>query len=341
MPTFLVTSKMSPALAARVAASVRGGRAASPASQRRRLVSVARLGLAVALVGIVALVSHARRLSAEHLAASRASLLTALHDQFRSLSVSERGLGASVSAMIVRQATPQYAGDTIADPLKTEAGLREALAASTVYVRGAIAGFGNSASLTQSAFDSVKDAFPLCLLDPPDSHTEQALRAKARAANAGGKGHEAMSHIERLFPLLAVAPLLRSEWERAVSEAESEAELDRLEATFRKAPRDAALRAAKSTQLLLVLDEPGDGAGPTELDGERPHDVRVVLVSLSEERLLLRLRRRVDPSSFSATTRAEYARGVDGCSLALRVRAALAGKPEPDGRVEVAEVLGK
>ena len=154
-----------------------------------------------------------------------------------------------------------------------------------------------------------------------------------------------MANLERLFPLLAVAPLLRPEWEKSVLSAQDQPELDRLEATFRRSPSEAAARAAKATQLLLVLDEPGDAPGPTELDGERAHDVRVVLVDLSHDQLRLRLRRRVDPSWLSATTRAEYARGVDGCSLALRVRAVLAGKSEPEASVastqQIAETSGK
>lgn len=337
MPTFLVTSKMSPALAARVEASVLGQRGIVRGAQRRRFASLVRLGTAAALIGAVALVGSARKQSQQRLAATRAALLSELHERFRSLTPNERRLGTRVAAVIGRHATSDYAGDYLADPLKTDQGLSEALFANTLYIRGALSGFANQAALTRSASESVKDSFLLCLMEPPSSHTEKALRAKARAANAAGSGAAGMAQAERLFPLLAVAPLLRPEWERAVLSAEGQPELERFEAMFRKSPSEAAVRAAKATQLLLVLDEPGYGPGPTELDGERAHDVRVLLIDLGSEQVRLRIKRHVDPSWLSSATRAEYSRAIDGCSLALRVRAALAGKAEPEAQVASAE----
>ncbi|HWA75322.1 MAG TPA: hypothetical protein VG937_23455 [Polyangiaceae bacterium] len=331
MPTFLVTSKMEPALAARVEASVRGQRVVARAVRHRYLLSVARLGLALALVGLVAIIITARKRSAEQLETSRAALHAAFLAQFRTLTESERHLGARMAALIAPHTVLDYAGDSIAVPLKAEAGLSEALTGGAIYVRGPLSGFSNAANLNRSASESAKDAFLLCLLDPPDSHTEQALRKKARAVNVGGKGSAALASVERLFPLLAVTPLLRPEWERALLSADSQTELDRLERLFRKSPNESAVRAAKAKRLLLVLDEPGDGPGPTELDGERAHQVRVALIDLKTERVELRLRRRVDPSWLSAPVRAEFARGIDSCSLALDVRAALGAKSESVG----------
>ena len=68
------------------------------------------------------------------------------------------------------------------------------------------------------------------------------------------------------------------------------------ERAFERAPIAGAKRAAKAPLLVFAMDEPGDGRGPTELDGERPHEVRVGVVDLAAAKLLLRLRRRVDPS---------------------------------------------
>jgi hypothetical protein len=74
--------------------------------------------------------------------------------------------------------------------------------------------------------------------------------------------------------------------------------------------------------LLMVMDESGDGKGPTELDGERPHDVRVALVDLASARMVLRLRRHVDPAWIGTAARSEHASGLDGCALAFDVREA-------------------
>jgi hypothetical protein len=74
------------------------------------------------------------------------------------------------------------------------------------------------------------------------------------------------------------------------------------------------------------MDEPGDRSIPAELDGERPHHVRVGLVDLASKKQLLALRRKVDPSWLSPTARAEYASGIDACTLALDVRAEVTGE---------------
>jgi hypothetical protein len=52
--------------------------------------------------------------------------------------------------------------------------------------------------------------------------------------------------------------------------------------------------------------------------------VRVGLVDLVADKLLLELRRYVDPAWISATARAEYAMGMDSCALAVDVHAAVA-----------------
>jgi hypothetical protein len=48
-------------------------------------------------------------------------------------------------------------------------------------------------------------------------------------------------------------------------------------------------------------------------------------VDLRQRKVLLSLRRRVDPSWISVAARAEYASGIDSCALALDVHAAVAG----------------
>jgi hypothetical protein len=70
------------------------------------------------------------------------------------------------------------------------------------------------------------------------------------------------------------------------------------------------------------MDEP-DEAGPADLDGERPHQVRVALIDLRAGKIVLRTRKRVDPNWLAATTRSNFASAVDGCALALDIRSDL------------------
>jgi hypothetical protein len=88
----------------------------------------------------------------------------------------------------------------------------------------------------------------------------------------------------------------------------------------------------------LVVDEPGDAKAAAELDGERPHAVRVIVTDLASDQLQLRFRHDVDPSWLSAGARAEYASGIDSCALALDLRAALgpqSGGPSPAAIIAV------
>jgi hypothetical protein len=71
------------------------------------------------------------------------------------------------------------------------------------------------------------------------------------------------------------------------------------------------------------MDEPGGPGGTTELDGERPHDVRVALFDLQQRNALLRFRRHVDPSAFSDRGRASRASELDACALSFDVREAV------------------
>jgi hypothetical protein len=179
-------------------------------------------------------------------------------------------------------------------------------------------------SLVEQAAVSFRDAFSRCLLDPPSSRDERTLRATALAALAG-RAISGSSKLERLHDALLGLPFLNSEWLARVHRAGDLAELQGLRTAFERAPIDGAIRAAQAGLLLSVLDEPGDGTGPTELDGERPHHVRVELYDLRADASLLRLRRHVDPGWISESSRAEYARGMDGCKLALEVRDEVAG----------------
>jgi hypothetical protein len=101
-------------------------------------------------------------------------------------------------------------------------------------------------------------------------------------------------------------------------------DLSRLERELHAAKLDETTAAARARLVLFVVDEPSAPGGVTELDGERPHDVRVTLVSLEQPKPLLRVRRRVDPSVFSDRGRANHASALDSCALSFDVREAVA-----------------
>jgi hypothetical protein len=338
--TLLVTPKMSPELAARVAASVRGGRAARGARRLSHARGALRMVVLAVIAGSVSLFVLARQSARERFEGDRADLLARIDRQAAALSELEKAAPARIQSWLERCAG-QYAGDWVAEELRPPGALGAAFERSTVYVRGPLASFRTSSGLSDAAAASFKDAFPRCLLEPPASRSEKVLLAGARGSSealhlrpdAGAPAFEArrnvdggdlvsssrLGKVERLYPALAALPFLAREWRARVVEASDPRDLDKLRRVFERVPFDAAKRAVSSELLLFAMDEPGDTTGPTELDGERPHHVRIGLVELATSKLLLRLRRRVDPRWLSAPVRAEFASVIDSCALAFDV----------------------
>jgi len=239
------------------------------------------------------------------------------------LSPSELGLSQRLPAWL-KQEVQHYPGDLVTERARAPR-LKRLLSERITYVRGPLAEMGHRRGLEQSARDSVKDAFVLCLLDPPTDRSEKALLSRAKSAYAAGERmQQSTEHVTRLGDAFLGLPFLDTAWREQVVQAKHHLELERLGRSFELAPIAAARQALESRLLLFVIDEPGAASATTELDGEKPHAVRVGLRDLVTGQLLLRLRRQVDPSGFSDITRAEYARGVDDCGLALDVRKAVA-----------------
>lgn len=322
MPTLLVNRHMSPELAARVLASVSGRRSSGTPTRRRPITALLRMATFALLATAVGLLLHHRQRTKNELEGARKTLAHTLRTQASALTPADHGTLARVEAAISAQSAPAYAGDFVAEDLRSDEQLLAALRLPTLYLRGPREGLAKPGNLPQLALDSGKDAFALCLLQPPRERTEKALRSKARSARALGKNVDITGNIERVAPLFQALPLLSADSLRLAETAETITELTRLRKGFEAAPVGAAVRAAKARQLLTVMDEVGDPNALTELDGERPHPVRVVLTDLSSGNVRLRFRGNVDPSWISPNTRAEYASGIDSCSLALDVRRA-------------------
>jgi hypothetical protein len=128
--------------------------------------------------------------------------------------------------------------------------------------------------------------------------------------------------VRRLHEAEIGLPLLLPPWSAKVSAASEPRELAPLKTELERAPLARAKEALRAQVLLVVIDEPGAAGSLTELDGERAHDVRVILVDLATDRVVLRQKRHVDPSPWSQSARTDFATGLDSCALAFDVRAA-------------------
>jgi hypothetical protein len=324
--TLLTTRKMDPALAARIEASVRGARRPGGSRVAPRVVAMARVLVIVVVVAVYLVVAAARRRELEETEHARKALLDAVRAPAATVTAEDEAAVARAESWLTRLAGP-YDGDVVEDEVRPPGAFAATLARPVLYVRGPIGAFTRTASIAGAASTSVKDAFLLCLLAPPASRDEPSLLSRVRDAYAGGAPVEGpTTNVRRMHDAEAGLPVLMPRWSERVRMAAGIEELEPLRRQLERAPLDGAARAAKARLLLVAMDEPGDdgrGSEPTELDGERAHRARVALVDLAADRLLVRLRRGVDPSSVSPPLRAEYASGLDACALAVDVREAV------------------
>jgi hypothetical protein len=328
VPTFLVTSKMPPALAARVLASVRGRevapgsgvRAVAWAVKALSLLRLAVLPLLAVLAGSIALRVHRERQDIER---QRAQILANLQLRGGGLTDDDRRLVERATGWLTAGARA-YEGDYVAPDLRGPGALKAALARPSVYVRGPIDGLADPSRLAEVAAVSYRDALLLCLVDPPAARTEKAMMAQVRAAYAGSADVEQRAaNVRRLQVAIAGLPFLQPAWEAKVRAAEAD-DLGGLRREIDRAPIEKAKLAAKCSSLIFAVDEVGEGPGPTEIDGERPHAIRLEVVDLALARVLLRVKKRVDPAWISLDRRPEYASRLDSCAFAFDVLADVA-----------------
>jgi hypothetical protein len=331
MATFLTTPRMSPALAARIEARVSGRASGDPGGgmgRRARLASLGRFFAVVLVVAVVGAVVSARRQQRRALEASRAALLSTARDARAQWTAEDLAIVPRAGEWVTRS-SGAYEGDVIADKLRAPGSLAETLARPIVYVRGGIDAFGSPSAIREAATASQKDPLAVCLVDPPPARTEKALFERVRGAYS--RGAEALTpNVRRLGDAVAGLPVLEASWSESVRAAADEEEIERRRRELERTPIESARRAAKSSLLLFALDEAGEPGGPTQLDGERAHSVRVVLVDLASGAVLFRLRRRVDPSWISAARQPEFASALDGCKLATEVYDAVSARSTPD-----------
>jgi hypothetical protein len=322
MGTFLVTSKMNPELAARVRASIKGGRSAGSSVERRYVV----LFRVVAVLGIVTTLTSLlffRHREDERLEGMRHQLLETVRLQRAALGPGDRQT-VERAAWLVTRATGPYEGDLVSPVLRDRAAFDAMLARPMLYVHGPIEALRTESDLLRAATLSFKDAFVLCLLDRPEKATENGYVSRVRLSYAGGVAlQEKTPNVHRLHDAEVGLAFLEPGWTRHVEALSDSKELERLVYDFERAPLAEAKLGAKARLLLYAVDEAGVPDSPIELDGERPHDVRVGLIDMDRQAPLVRLRRRVDPSFISTKNRINFARGLDACALAVDVRTTL------------------
>lgn len=325
MATFLTTDRMSPALRARVERSVRGGR--DPVLGRRAF-AFARLAIvASAVIAVIAFVSRAR--------AQREKLETEVEDRrariFGQLATMREGLADADAAAIERampfieRATAGEPGpEVVAPSARGPLGVVSIMSRPITYLRGPIDGFDES-HLGETARGSDIDALAYCLLDPPATRREKEVRTRASAVDyPTGDIREKTKHLHRFSDIVEGMPFFSRPFREIIQSTSDIRVLERQERALSLAPIEQAKAAAAAHVLMIAVDEPSDGTGPTEIDGEAPHFVRLLIADLDTDEVLVSVRRHVDPSWISQARRAVDARALDSCALAHDLRLELA-----------------
>lgn len=312
MPTLLTNRKMDAALRARIERSLEArGSAEASAARIRAIMRFASVAIILYAIGYMISKRHAAKSALE---TQRATLLDAWTKKTSEITADDEKALARDEALLESLAGV-YEGDH-AEPVPQ-------LATRTiVYVHGPIESFRSTATIPKAAAQSLEDPFARCFIEPPRTKAERDVMAKVRAVYTGSVG--GLKNLERLETAYATKRLLGPEWINRAKNSPSEKELGALQTELDHTPFDRALVAWRAELLLAVMDEAGDASVPAEIDGERPHDVRVALVETKSGHALLRMHAHVDPAVWNAATRPEYASGLDACALAFEARALLA-----------------
>jgi hypothetical protein len=203
-----------------------------------------------------------------------------------------------------------------------------ALDRPAMYVRGPIDAFGTTRRIAPAASSSRKDALLVCLIAPPTATTERALLPNVKLAFAGGAALDAKTpNVFRLDDAELALPFFEPAYVARVANAETEGELKIYKHEIDDAKLDRAIHALEAETIIVAMDEAAPAGGITELDGERPHDVRLAIVELASGRYLFRTHKHVDPSAWTESARAQWANRLDGCRFAQEARAAMTAAP--------------
>lgn len=318
MPTFLTSDKMHPALAKRVVSSVHRGRSGGAVAPPG-LVAIVRFVTLVLFAGAIVFLLVARSRAKRELESARSALVDRVRAERALLRNEDVDMTRRSETWLVRL-SGSYEGDLVAAELRAPGALSRLVSQPLVYVRGSVTDFQTEERIPQASLASTKDAFLLCLLEPPPARDEKTVLAQVRVAYSDGPATDRRtSNATRLQAAEVGQTLLAPAWARRVSKAETLRDVQRLSSEFKAAPLAEARRAIAARLLLAVMDEPGSSTGLSEMDGERPHDVRVGLVDLSVQEVLVRIRKRVDPAWITPSRRSSYASGLDSCALAMDV----------------------
>ncbi len=313
MPSFLVTRRMSPALRARVQASLRSDlrqRTLYPNQGRRW--KYLRVVLILATLALTAFLVLTYRKSRREVEERRALLLA----EYRQLAASVPKPARARLQDLAARFDSRSLGDTSAGPA-----LDRILAEPFLYVRVEALRLSSPKSALEAARESELDALATCLVTPPANLRESTLlRAIGQAPRS-----------DRIFSVgdaVAALDFFDSSFEDELQSVQHMEQLDRLGVRLHQDERARGLAALEAKTLVLAVDLAKEGDVVSDFDGEAPHEIQLKAFDVASGRLLWGASHRVDPSWISAKSRLAYSRPLDSCRLAFELSVHAAPAPK-------------
>jgi hypothetical protein len=330
----------------------KGSRKAETGGLRARFAVAARMlsdrsasrAVLGALVGVGVLWAGGSWTFARELEGRRDALLARTSTEARALTDAQARFLPSAERAIVDAGSRTYAGDLVAPELANEGALDELLARRWVYFRGVAEEVRRPEEAGRAAWASWKDGFVLCAMQPPATRDPlEQKRTAQRYYLRGALFEDATSHVSRFDTVSRALSVLSDRWSGEVRAADNALWLHRLELEERE--RDArdverAKVGAESGLLVVVMDEllpsqkvPEAGPGLTDHQREsllpaleeEAHWARVEIHDLHAGRPLLRMRRFLDAKKLGLVDGKLYTASLQGCELAMEMRASVDG----------------
>lgn len=215
---------------------------------------------------------------------------------------------------------------------------------SGIYIRLRVEDAQKPEDIRKFARDSLRDAFTACLMRVPNPNATLGNKCKRTRDCPAREFCNEQDHCSRpaqpfnLRLAYHKMHILTQEWVRDVQAADSDLAMRSYVLNFEDAIRDDLPLAAEFLQqaqyLLVVLDEtppgtkapPGDAGSMEDVVRGVPHASRVAVFRLSDDKVLLRVRRESGGELIGAAPQAESdarQRQANSCALALSVREAM------------------
>lgn len=316
MPSLLTNNRMHPALRARVLESLHSDARTRVGGKSQHGNKSVRILTSLSIVLVFAFLYSTYRESRAEFYRERAAIFRSFEHQIKPFDGKFRQKVKLIDTLL-EQALAEYPGDLIEPALRESAILDELLEKKMAYLRGPIRAFQTQRDRRSASSEGGADGLIRCFLKPPPAARESDLLRHLGHIYQPATFRDRFANVDRAFHALE---FIDSSFKMNLNSARTMRQLLVLSRQLQAAKLGEAKEATKAELFVYVLDEPKEKGVPADFDGEAEHEVRITFVNLDTSKVLLRVRRRVDPEWLSEKSRVAYSRELDSCRLASELR---------------------